>query len=103
MIRAEFFFRSGLPAGFLISGHSGEAGTDIVCAAVSSAAYLTANTATDVMGVPADVSVSEGRMLFRVSRGKEEKCREILLGLEMHLAALEKQYPKKIDVFHTEV
>ena len=40
--------------GFEISGHSSKDGADevgkIVCAAVSSAAYLAANTVTDIIG-----------------------------------------------------
>lgn len=44
MIQAEFLMaEGGAAAGFHITGHAGgEAGTDIVCAAVSSAAYLVA-------------------------------------------------------------
>ncbi len=69
MICAEFFRKNGSPVGFRISGHSGasEAGTDIVCAAVSSAAYLTANTVTDIMNVSAKASVTDGTMVLRIS------------------------------------
>lgn len=103
MIRAEFFSRDGIPAGFCISGHAGDAGTDIVCAAVSSAAYLTANTATDIVGAEAGVRISDGRMSFRVAGKEAAKCRDLLRGLEAHLTALRRQYPEKIDVIHTEV
>ena len=39
--------------GFIIKGHSGygEQGGDIVCAAVSSAAYMVINTITDIFGL----------------------------------------------------
>ncbi|MFR2561614.1 MAG: ribosomal-processing cysteine protease Prp [Anaeromassilibacillus sp.] len=54
--------------GFRISGHSGsgEEGNDIICAAVSSAAYMTANTVTEIIGVEAQVAAEEGYMLVRI-------------------------------------
>ena len=105
MIRAEFFRKGGLPVGFRISGHSGasEAGTDIVCAAVSSAAYLAANTVTDVMNIPAEASTAEGLMSFRVSEKDAAKCGDLLRGLRLHLSALQQQYPGNITLIDTEV
>ena len=48
MIYAEFFTRQEKLYGFKISGHAGYAdkGEDIVCASVSSAVQLVANTIT---------------------------------------------------------
>ena len=53
---------SGEIVGFSIDGHAGfgEAGTDIVCAAVSSAAYMTVNTITEVLHADAHVSADDG-------------------------------------------
>ena len=104
MIRAEFFTRGGRPAGFRISGHSGsaEAGSDIVCAAVSSAAYLAANSITEVVGEAAKVSESDGEMLLKTSCGSDS-CRDILKGLRLHLAGLAEQYPENITITDTEV
>ena len=50
MTKATFYFDKNVPYGFLISGHSdfAEEGYDIVCASISSAAYLVANTITEV-------------------------------------------------------
>ena len=59
----------GTVLGFSLQGHAGcgEAGQDIVCAAVSSAAYLTVNTLTDVCRVtPLSLRVGEGEMFFRI-------------------------------------
>ena len=55
MIQVEFSVHDHAPVGFCISGHAGagSAGRDIVCAAVSSAAYMAANTLTDVIGAGA--------------------------------------------------
>ena len=70
MICAEFFTRpDGDLVGFRISGHSGcgEEGNDIVCAAVSSAAYMTANTVTEILSVwKRSVAAEEGDMLVRI-------------------------------------
>ena len=106
MIHVEFFtFPDGGSAGFRISGHSGAGakGYDIVCAAVSSAAYLTANTITDVIGVKARVSVEDGSMNFKIAPQDAEACRPLLEGLRLHLKALCGQYPKNIQINDTEV
>lgn len=107
MIRAEFFrFSSdGKPAGFCISGHSGagETGKDIVCAAVSSAAYLTVNTITDVIGVKASVSVENGRMDCKIAPEDAESCIALIEGLRLHLLQLREQYPNNIQMIDTEV
>ncbi len=105
MIRAEFFVKGGTPVGFRVSGHSGasEAGMDIVCAAVSSAAYLTANTVTDVMRVPAEASVSGDAMVLRVPEKDASACGALLRGFRLHMLALQKQYPENIMLTDTEV
>ena len=105
MIRAEFFSKGGMPVGFRVSGHSGasEAGTDIVCAAVSSAAYMTANTVTDVIHVPAEASVSGGAMVLRIPEKDAAACGALLRGFRLHMSALQKQYPENITLTDTEV
>ena len=56
--------------GFEISGHSSFDCDDefgkIVCSAVSSAAYMAANTITDIIGDKADVEVDEALMCLKV-------------------------------------
>ncbi len=54
MIRACFYYRGGVPVGFCLRGHAGweRRDEDILCAAVSSAAYLTVNTVTDFYNFP---------------------------------------------------
>lgn len=102
MIRAVFF-RSGSLRGFELSGHAGSGvyGSDIVCAAVSSAAYMAANTVTEVLSVEADTDVRDGYMKFSFSSGNSA-AEAVLDGLELHLIELEKEYPKKLKVI-TEV
>ncbi len=66
MIRAVFFEGEN-GRGFEISGHAGgNAGTDIVCAAVSSAVYMAANTVTEIIKVHADISEQDGHLTFSV-------------------------------------
>ena len=53
MITVQFYSQAGLLTGFSLDGHAGrgEEGEDLLCASVSSAAYMTANTITDVMRI----------------------------------------------------
>lgn len=92
--------------GFNIEGHSemAQAGYDIVCAAVSSAAYMTANTITEILKASADVSVEKiGKMSVKVNYKNINLCKDILLGFKIHVIALEEQYPENITVNYTEV
>lgn len=106
MINAEFFInRDGGLLGFRITGHSNFAdkGEDIICSAVSSAAYMTVNTVTDVLHVDGDIFVSDGDMILKISPEKEGLCRDILNGFKLHMTGLEEQYPKNINVNYSEV
>ena len=60
---------------------------------------MTANTIIEIMKVPADVDVKEdGAMTLRVSEESAEKTKELLLGLELHINELRKQYPKNVTI-----
>ena len=102
MTTVTFLLRGGQLAGFDISGHTGlaSAGNDILCAAISSAAYLAANTITDVIGVRAETAVADGKLSLLVPSGEEFKCRDMLKGLELHLRQLRQQYPKRIRIIN---
>ncbi len=108
MLKAKFFVeKCGNIVGFDISGHSGyaELGSDIVCAAVSSVAYMVANTLIDVIGVQADVVVNEkvGRMRLEVDKKDIALCRDIFNGFKSHLIMLGEVYPDNINVSYVEV
>ncbi len=97
MIKAKFFNQGDLLTGFEISGHGGgEEGTDIICASVSSAVYMTANAITDVLFVDADIKVEDGYLYFKIEPLSEAQA--ILKGLQLHLISLSKDYPKNIKV-----
>ena len=92
--------------GFRMEGHAGfaEEGEDIVCAAVSSAAYLTVNTLTEVRHIaPLSLRAEEGEMFFRIEPKDEPICRDMLRGLKLHLTTLEEQYPLPWKNVHLQV
>lgn len=107
MITAAFLTsRLGGMVGFTVQGHSGrgEAGADIVCAAVSSAAYLTVNAITDILHVtPLALRAEEGDMYLQIRQKDEPVCRDMLSGLKLHLTQLEEQYPDNLRVSYLEL
>ncbi len=108
MLKAKFFISDdGIIKGFDISGHSGyaESGKDIVCAAVSSAAYMAVNTIADVIGAEVSAKVEENaaHMSCLVHDKYLPDCRCILQGFKNHMIFLEEVYPENIKVFYEEV
>ena len=104
MIRVRFTTADGLLSGFTVSGHAGAGayGQDIVCAAVSSATYMTANTITEILGLPADIAVEDGYLSLQVS-GELTSCQTVLAGFRLHIEAMQQEYPKRIQLMNTEV
>ncbi|MBQ5840871.1 MAG: ribosomal-processing cysteine protease Prp [Clostridia bacterium] len=104
MIQVRFYTDREQLTGFRISGHAGAAaaGEDIVCAAVSSAAYMTANTITDILLVPAHITVDDGLMELRLCEGVAAS-QTVLKGLRLHLQALQEEYPNRVHLMNTEV
>ena len=104
MISVTFRMREDSLTGFTVSGHAGvgSAGRDIVCAAVSSAVYMAANTVTDVLHCPADITVGDGLLSLDIP-GDAAAAQAILSGLRLHLQALHDQYPRRVQLSNTEV
>lgn len=104
MIRIEFFKSGELYTGFECKGHTGlaDSGEDIVCAFISSACYLVANTVTEVMKLEADVAATDGYMRLNIKQSPQQ-AQDILEGLVLHLTELAKDYPQNIKVTKTEV
>ncbi|NMP37745.1 MAG: ribosomal-processing cysteine protease Prp [Clostridiales bacterium] len=101
MIEVTFYsLDSGALSGFSSLGHAnaGDAGNDIVCAAVSSAVYMAANTVTDVLGIDAQVRCDEAYLSLRINADDTEKAQGILGGLLLHIEQLQQQYPKNVSV-----
>ena len=105
MIKVDFFGTSPV-LGFNISGHADYAqqGYDIVCAAVSSAAYMTANTVTDVVKAQdVKLRVKGGDMYLKLGLPDAHKCRDIMQGFVLHMLSLSEQYKQYITVTISEV
>ena len=105
MINAVFTVSSGIVTGFKISGHSdfSEHGSDIVCSAVSSAAYMAANTITEVQQIEAEITVNDGFMELNLSKEDAKAAQVILNGFLLHLNALKEEYKEFIIVKISEV
>ena len=105
MICAALLKRNGTLCGFDVNGHSGSAacGQDIVCAAVSSAVYMAANTLTEVCGCHADIHQADGALRLTVAKADTDKAQQLLQGLQLHLNELAAQYPQFIQIQQTEV
>ena len=104
MTRCEFFTEDERITGFSVSGHSGyaEAGSDIVCAAVSAAVAMAEATINDVCGAKAKVRVGEdeARITLKLPKScdEEETVQAVLAGMMVYLCSLRDNYPDYIEV-----
>ena len=91
-------------SGFSVSGHSGyaEAGSDIVCAAVSAIVRMAEATINDVCGAKAKVRVKEEdariTLTLPTSCDEEESVQAVLSGMMLTLLSLREDYPDYIEV-----
>lgn len=103
MTEVRFLFSDEILTGFHITGHSTASAEDeegrLVCASISSAAYMTANTVTEIIGAKAKISVNEekGEMLFEVKSDFEEAL-PILNGFMLHMEQLSIQFTDHITI-----
>ena len=104
MTRCEFFVEDERITGFSISGHSGysEAGSDIVCAAVSTAVTMAEATINEVCGAKAKVRVKEEdarvSLTLPASCDEEETVQAVLAGMMLTLISIAEDYPDYIEV-----
>ena len=104
MTTVEFTNTDGRLTGFCCSGHSGygEEGTDVVCAAVSTAVKFAEAAINDVLGSHAKVRVNESEA--RVSLTLPASCEEesavqaVLTAMMLTLCSLRDEYPDYIEV-----
>jgi uncharacterized protein YsxB (DUF464 family) len=101
MTQVRFQIDDNRLTGFEISGHSGFAleGSDIVCAAISSAAIMAANTVTEIIGGKADITENEGYLRFSLIDTDVESVK-VLEGLRLHLMQISEQYPDNIKIIY---
>ena len=104
MTRCEFFREGDRISGFSVSGHSGyaEAGSDIVCAAVSAVVTMAEATINDVLGAKAKVRVKDEQarisLTLPASCDEEESVQAVLTGMMLTLSSLRDDYPDYIEV-----
>ena len=104
MTRCEFFTEDERITGFSISGHSGysEAGSDIVCAAISAVVGMTEATINDICGAKAKVRVKDEQaritLTLPTSCDEEEAVQAVLSGMMLTLVSLAEQHPDYIEV-----
>ena len=104
MTRCEFFTDNDRITGFSISGHSGygEAGSDIVCAAISAVVTMAEATINDMCGAKAKVRVKEQdarvTLMLPTSCDEEEAVQAVLAGMMLTLISMRDDYPDYIEV-----
>ena len=104
MTRCEFFRENERITGFSVSGHSGyaEAGSDIVCAAVSAVVSMAEATINDVCGAKAKVRVKDAdariTLTLPASCEEEESIQAVLAGMMLTLCSMRDDYPDYIEV-----
>ena len=104
MTKCEFFTEDDRITGFSVSGHSGysEAGSDIVCAAITAVVTMAEATINDVCGAKAKVRVKEAdariTLTLPASCDEEESVQAVLAGMMLTLSSLRDDYPDYIEV-----
>ena len=104
MTRCEFFTEADRITGFSISGHSGyaEAGSDIVCAAITAVVTMAEATINDVCGAKAKVRVKDEQARITLTLpavcDEEDTIQAVLAGMMVTLCGLRDDYPDNIEV-----
>lgn len=106
MTKISFFTSGTRIIGVRAEGHSGyaESGSDIVCAAVTSALRLTECAINDVLGLSASVRTKETecvvslRLPVTLPEEAEETCQTLLTALMLYFTELHEEYPQNIEV-----
>lgn len=99
MVQIVFCSSGEILTGFEISGHSGfgEEGSDIICASISSCAYMVINAITDVAFLEANILVDDGYMRVSLKAEDAEKVQYLLKGFELHAKTLADDYKRFIS------
>ena len=104
MTRCEFFTEDDRITGFSVSGHSGyaEAGSDVICAAITAIVTMAEATINDVCGAKAKVRVKDEQaritLTLPTSCDEEDAVQAVLAGMLLTLCSLREDYPDYIEV-----
>lgn len=103
MIRAEFYGSEGLLNRFRVSGHAGyaEHGSDVVCAAVSSALQLTVNILFEFDCEPS-INTGDNVVDCRTT-ASEQTSSAIMEQLRLHFESICEEFPNTINITISEV
>jgi len=106
------FFRraDGTLTGYRAQGHTGyaEAGSDIVCAAVSALTQSTLNGLRNVLGAPVLFDIDDQGALLEAQLAPEATAEQVaraqllLVSLLEGLQAIERSYPRNVRIFFEE-
>ena len=106
------FFRrpDGALTGYRAEGHTGyaEAGSDIVCAAVSALTQSTLNGLKNVLKAPVmfeiddEAAFLEARLTPEVTEEQLDRAQLLLVTLLEGLQAIERSYPRNVRIFFEE-
>lgn len=108
MTRVEFFDGGGRITGFRCQGHSGfsEAGSDLVCAAVTALVRMAECTLNDVCGCGAQVRVDQDAAAITLRlparSDEEDTAQAVLAGLMLTLSSLRDEYPDYLSVMEVQ-
>ena len=100
----------GRYTGFEVKGHSGyaEAGSDIVCAAISALTQSTLNGLKNILKAPVMFNVDEDGAFIEVSLTPEaneaaiRQAQLLLLTLQEGLQAIQREYPRNLRIIFKE-
>ena len=104
MTTVAFTMEGSRITGFTSTGHSGyaEEGSDIVCAAVTTAVRFAECTINDVLGERAKTRVKEDEarisLTLPATCENEEAVQAVLTGMMLTLCSLRDEYPDYIEV-----
>ena len=106
MTSVTFLTEESRIIGFDAIGHSGwgEEGSDIVCAAVTSAVRLCECAINDVLGLEASVKVRQKdasislKLPGSLGQTNESTCQALLTALMVYFTELREEYPENISV-----
>ena len=104
MTRCEFFTEGERITGFTVYGHSGyaEAGSDIICAAISAVVTMAEATINEVCGAKAKVRVKgeQARVTLMLPAvcDEEDTVQAVLAGMMLTLCSMRDDYPDYIEV-----
>ena len=104
MTKCEFFREGERITGFSVSGHSGyaEAGSDIVCAAISAVVTMAEATINEVCGAKAKVRVKDEQarvtLMLPAVCDEEDTVQAVLAGMMLTLCSMRDDYPDYIEV-----